>query len=65
LIIKYKGKRASEWGSWEAMAYIVTGISALLGGWVASVYGFRILFMGMLVLSIAAVVVSLFLHKKN
>ncbi len=53
-----KGKFASEWGDWEAMNYIVTGISAAVGGFLAAVYGFRLLFVVMFVLSMLGLMIS-------
>jgi DHA2 family multidrug resistance protein-like MFS transporter len=56
-----KGKFASEWGLWESMDYIIAGIAALIGGLVANYYGFRLLFVIMLILSIIGVIISVFL----
>ena len=39
-----KGKYASQWGAWNSWVWIVTGISALAGGFLAEIYGFRVLF---------------------
>ncbi len=43
-------KAASQWGAWEMMAYIISGIGAVVGGLLANAFGFSILFviMGML-----------------
>ncbi|NOX71201.1 MAG: MFS transporter [Candidatus Micrarchaeota archaeon] len=61
-----KGKYASEWGIWESMQWILTAIAAGAGGFIASAYGFRILFIMMLLLSIAGLVVSsLLLHRRK
>lgn len=60
-----KGKYASQWGTWEAMHWIVTAIAAALGGLLANLYGFKVLFMIMFALSIIALLVSLLLIKKK
>ncbi len=59
-----KGKFISEWGMWESMSYIIIGVAAALGGFVASLYGFRTLFTLMLGLSLIGFVISLLLVKK-
>jgi MFS family permease len=56
-----KGKFVSEWGLWESMNYIVLGISAALGGFLAKTYGFRFLFFIMFLLSVGGLIVSTFL----
>lgn len=58
-----KGKFASEWGLWETMAYIVGGVAALVGGYLANLYGFKFIFVIMFILSIIGLIVSLFLLK--
>jgi MFS family permease len=40
-----------EWGQWEAVSAIVTGIAALLGGLFIQVFGYRIIFTIMAVVS--------------
>lgn len=42
-----KGKYTSEWGIWEAIAYVFTGISAFAGGYIAQTFGFKVLFLCM------------------
>lgn len=56
-----KGKFASEWGAWESMAYIITGISAAIGGFVVSLYSFKVLLTAMLLISLLGLFVSFFL----
>ena len=60
-----KGKFTSEWGMWDSMQWIITAISAAVGGFLANKYGFRFLFVIMLALSISGFIVSTFLviHK--
>jgi len=55
---------ASEWGDWEAMGYIVTAVSALIGGYLATLVGFRALFIIMFVISLFSIVTSLWLYKE-
>jgi MFS family permease len=56
-----KGKFISQWGIWESMNYIVMGIAAAVGGFIANLYGFKVLFWAMLGLSLLALAVSLLL----
>jgi len=60
-----KKKAAPEWGNWEAMWYLVTGIAAVIGGFLATLYGFKTLFMVMFVVSLVSVVGSLRLYQKK
>lgn len=61
-----KKEETSDWGTWEAMAYIVTAFAALLGSYLANEFGFRILFLFMFLASLIAALVSigLFRNKK-
>jgi MFS family permease len=60
-----KGKFASQWGMWESMVWIVSGIAALAGGFVAKTYGFRTLFIAMFAISLVGLVtVSMLTCKK-
>lgn len=56
-----KGKYVSEWGLWESMDYIITGIAAIVGGVIANVYGFKFLFGIMFVFSVVGLIISLLL----
>ena len=60
-----KGKFVSEWGLWESMDYILAGISALIGGYLASLYGFKFLFVIMFALSILGLLISMLLITKD
>jgi predicted MFS family arabinose efflux permease len=40
-----------EWGDWEGISAIATGIAALIGGFLIQVIGFKILFMVMSIIS--------------
>lgn len=58
-----KGKTASEWGMWESMRAIVVGIAAVVGGFIAQLYGFQTLFAIMAVVSILAFAASLLFYR--
>ncbi len=53
-----QGRFASEWGLYDSIDYSVAGISAALGGLIASVYGFQTLFLVMFLLSLLSIAVS-------
>ncbi len=59
-----KGKFASQWGYWDAMAYTTMGVSAILGAFVAKQFGFQILFIVMTIASIFSLATILLLKKK-
>ncbi|MBN2042927.1 MAG: MFS transporter [Candidatus Aenigmarchaeota archaeon] len=62
-----KGKEASEWADWEAMYYIMTAFAAIFGGIVASVFGFRALFLIMFIFSLIGMASSIklmYLYRK-
>ena len=52
-----KGKFASQWANWESTWFIGAGIGALAGGFFAKIYGFRVLFLIMFVLSLIGLVI--------
>jgi MFS family permease len=54
-----KGKYISEWGAWESMAWIIQGISAAVGGLIAAVFGFQVLFGIMAGLSLTGLLISI------
>jgi predicted MFS family arabinose efflux permease len=60
-----KGRSVLDWGVWESMKWIVIGLSAIIGGYIASFYGFRTLFTVMFGFSVIGMLVSLNLLRKN
>jgi MFS family permease len=60
-----KGKFASQWGAWESMYGIATGIAAIIGAFIAKEFGFKSLFILMLIFSIISFIISLYLLKKK
>ncbi len=56
-----KKHSASEWSLWESLYYFMTAFGALIGGYVAKLFGFRHLFFAMFIISSIGVVYSLFL----
>jgi MFS family permease len=59
-----KTKRGRVWGAWESMNYFSIAIGAVLGGFIASRYGFDILFYGMALLSICSGLIVFFTRKE-
>lgn len=41
------GKEGREWGAWESMNYFSVALGAVVGGFIASTFGFNILFVSM------------------
>lgn len=60
-----KKEEASNWGLWESMGYIVGAIAAVVGGYVASLFGFKTLFLIMFVISLFGVITSINLYHKK
>lgn len=60
-----KKEEASDWGIWEAMNYIVTALAAIIGGYIASEFGFRILFIVMFIFSLAGTMQSFAMLKRR
>ena len=60
-----KKEEASEWGAEESMIYAVTAIAALLGGYIASTFGFTTVFVVMFFISLVSVFSSINLLRKK
>ncbi|MBI4150661.1 MFS transporter [Candidatus Woesearchaeota archaeon] len=61
-----RGKTDSQWGLWEASIRIVEGVSAFIGGIIAFLFGFRILFLIMFGISVVAIfIVSSLMRAKK
>ncbi len=56
-----RGKFVSEWGMWESMYRIITAAAAAAGGLLALMFGFRLLFAVMLIISVTGLLVSVLL----
>ncbi len=46
-----KGNSLSQWGSWEGVAHIATGLAALVGGALIQAFGYSAVFIGMSLIS--------------
>lgn len=60
-----RGKESSTWDYQLGSTQIFVGIAALIGGVIATVYGFRVLFGVMTVASAVSVVVSAMILRKG
>lgn len=58
-----KENSLTDWGGWEGLNAIATGAAAILGGYFISIFGFNIIFVGMIVLTLAQVLYLLMLPK--
>ena len=53
-----KKKMASQWAAWESLWFIIAGIAALLGAFIANKFGFKSLFLTMFFLSLLGLIIS-------
>ena len=60
-----KGKFASQWAAWEATWFIVTGIAAVTGAFLAKMFDFKILFLVMFFTSLVGLFLSTLLKEKE
>lgn len=58
-------KEASDWAKIEAMEFIVPAIAAIIGGYIANLWGFRVLFLVMLCVSLVSVAVTALLFREE
>jgi MFS family permease len=59
-------RESSEWAYWEGAIRIDAGIAAVIGGAIATIFGFHVLFVFMTITAAASTVISaLFLRKKT
>jgi len=59
-----RGRFVSEWGIYAGMRSIVTAIAAIVGGAVALYFGFKALFVSMILFSILGLLISIKLCEK-
>ncbi|WP_108670322.1 MFS transporter [Peribacillus acanthi] len=57
-LITPKGKESSYMGVYNSFLFIANGLGPLLGGWVASEYGYRASFLGLLVFALVSLVLT-------
>jgi MFS family permease len=60
-----KGKESSEWGYWNTAIGIAASLAAIIGGFIVTHYGFKLLFILMAVFHFTATIVASFLLKKD
>lgn len=60
-----KGKFASQWAAWEGIWYLVTGIAALIGAFLAEIFSFQTLFLVMFFTSLIGLFLSIQLKEKK
>ena len=60
-----RGSESSEWAYWAGSTAIIYGIAALIGGIIATNYGFRFLFMLMSFGTAVSTIISTFLFRKS
>lgn len=56
-----EGNYAYEWGIWESMYWIVSGLSAIVAGYIIQSFGFETLFLMMASMSLIGTVISTFI----
>lgn len=59
----HAAREASNWGMWEGLSYVVTGIGAIAGGYIVNLYGFKTLFVVMFAVSLLGTIASAFIYK--
>ena len=59
-----KGKYSSEWGVWDALYSITVGLSAMIGAFIVSIFGFATLFIIMGSIAILSSVIIMLLSRE-
>src|SRR3989338_242469 len=59
------GKFASQWGTWGGINFTITGIAALIGGFLVKISSFKALFLAMFLTSIIGLALSTQLKEKE
>ena len=60
-----KGKFASQWAAWESLFFIISGVAAIIGAFIVKLFGFRILFLGMFLVSLLGLFFASWLEDKD
>lgn len=60
-----KGKFASQWSMWESSYFIITGIAAVIGGFLVKIFSFKTLFLVMFSVSLVGLLITALLKEKN
>ena len=58
-------KKDSEWADWESLNFLITGVSAIIGAWIADLFGFKILFVIMGLCSLTSLLLIPQLKQKS
>ncbi|MBI2523544.1 MFS transporter [Candidatus Woesearchaeota archaeon] len=59
------GKFASQWAAWGGINFIITGIAALVGGFLVKIFSFKTLFLVMFLTSLIGLLLSMQLKEKK
>ena len=59
-----KGKEAFEWSLSSTAIGLGAGIAGALGGWLASIFGFKIIFIGVSIFTLISALSLLFIYKE-
>lgn len=60
-----RGKESTDWSIWEGSIYIVIGLGAIIGGFIANNYGFKLLFVLMTISAALSTITASMLIRKN
>ena len=59
------GKFASQWAAWGGMNFTITGVAALVGGFLVKIFSFKTLFLAMFLISLIGLFLSMQLKEKK